>query len=202
MCGMVWRVLRSLPRSLPPIRPRSGRGGIARVCGIPVAAWPPAVVRSTPGSGGKPFAVAGRFAACVRNRRDTIRSTPSAPILPAIAAAICSFCSAPSDGLPRRSKQSVAQVLTLFTFWPPGPPLRANVNRSSRLSIETSGRIVIRMGPPALPECFSVPEGGSKKASRGETGECSFSSWPQRAVLLPSDYLSSLSSNMLRSVSA
>src|SRR5262245_17718099 len=57
--------------------------------------------------------------------------------------ALLLFCSSDRAIAPRRSNDNVTLLLTLFTFWPPGPPLREVVYVSSFSGLMTPETISI-----------------------------------------------------------
>ena len=84
-----------------------------------------------------------RFAFCVRYRCEITRITPSLLARHASRFSIRFFCTSDRFVEFAKSKSSVTRVLTLFTFCPPGPLLRENLNTSSFSEIKMSPLISI-----------------------------------------------------------
>ncbi len=72
-----------------------------------------------------------RFSSWLRVRWETIRRTPSLLIRPPSVSLILRLCSSERVVEAFRSNVKVTRLLTLFTFWPPGPPLLQAAKRSS-----------------------------------------------------------------------
>src|SRR5262245_19275378 len=73
---------------------------------------------------------------------------PSLLIRVASLTRILRFCSSDRTEEPRTSKANVTLLLTLLTFWPPGPPLRDAVKLISFSGNERPGRMgITRKGP-------------------------------------------------------
>ena len=81
-----------------------------------------------------------RFSSWLRVRWETIRSTPSLLIRPPSVSLILRLCSSERVVEAFRSNVKVTRLLTLFTFWPPGPPLLEAAKRSSFSGMAIPGR--------------------------------------------------------------
>src|SRR5690606_1062356 len=84
-----------------------------------------------------------RLASCDRFSWDERTSTPSAVSFERSRSSMISFSSGVRRFEFRTSNFSVTFVLTLLTCWPPGPPLRDVVKRSSGESFDASGAVFI-----------------------------------------------------------
>jgi len=92
-----------------------------------------------------------RFAFCVRYRCETTLIWPCLLTRVASRLSIRFFWPSEKPAQFAKSKSSVTRVLTLFTFCPPGPPLRENLKTSSSSEMKILFLISITVCFPTAP---------------------------------------------------